>query len=196
MKIFKELKNQRDLYEKTIKSYNVKKDVSLKEFNKNIERIDKSISNVRENIDKIDDAISFFKNFKKEDIKDICSSYYFYDKLQFTSNDLSKATNFNIIYDDNYIGGHVNITLYYTISYDEISYKVLCFNEYVYNISRDGFTYYKFENLNKKIEKRFYTQYKKIVTKAILKNFDDIKISSHSEFYEDYLELKKLRIFK
>lgn len=196
MKIFKELKNQINIHKNTINSYNVKKDYLLKEFNKNIETIDKSISTVREGIDEINNIISFFENFKKEDIKDICSFYHFYDKIHFTSDDLSKATNFNIIYDDLYVGGKIHITLYYTISYDKTSYKVLCFNEYAYNISRDGFTYYKFENLNKKIEKRFYTQYKKIVTKAILKNFDNIKISSNSEFYNEYLELKKLRIFK
>ena len=193
MELIKYLKQKQSICKNEIKSQYDR----INELNNNIEHCKTNISYSNDNIVELNKAILFLQNFKKEEIKDIDSFCYRNDlKIEFISKDLSKATNFRVQYSKDINHCYMFVNFYYTISFNELSYKVICYNSNALDTSRDGFIYYKFENLNKKIEKRFYTQYKKIVTKAILKNFDDIKISSHSEFYEDYLELKKLRIFK
>lgn len=203
--IFNQIKSIACDQKNNIKQYNKTIETEKISFDYKIQLCNLKIKTYNDNINTLNNLSNFLKNYNSKDIEDIYLIYLdYYNKVVIKSKNLSKATNFKIKNDEddhNYLEAH----FYYKLSIDGISYEVQCdtincLTRSFINKDKVVLNYLKFDNkkylLNEKIKNKFYTCYKNKVLNNYRKNMDQIEFHKNSEFYEEYLKLKKLHIFK
>ena len=184
-----------------------RRDFVKENFSNEITRHEKVLSLYKDNIKAYDDVSfevenisNYLKISETKDVSDITSISVDIEasaknKIILKSNEISKADKFTI----KWIGSNLvlNIYLYYNMQINSTVYKVVCFDGNVLSRLRGSeHKFLKFKNLNDKISEKFHSSYKEKVLNYYSENTDWFKLDKESEFYNEYLELKKFEIFK
>ena len=188
-------------------SFNKKQIVKYKkEYDTNINVCESSIKNIESNKLKIKNMIDGIKKIHQDKLKDI--KYMNGSDPFFYSNNFNLVTNYKFYTAEN---GYLYLNLFFKILINDEEHKVY--------VNHDGTAVFKrlslinlhwingkphqdlkkldLKNINEKLLNKIEKEYKSVANTFFINAIkDNILVSTQSIFYDDYLKVKQLDIFK
>ena len=170
----------------------------INDFNNGIIENNKEILNLKKDTDnlekQIQDKNKILKCIEEMDDKSFANIKYDINITEeFISSDISKSTHFTIKYDD---FENIVYYLYFYLKIGDKKHKV--FTKYQERLSIGNKLLPITDNIDPKLLQKINEKYiifaKKFIEEFLEKSY--ITLDEKSEFYDEYLKLKELRIFK